>query len=108
MWLSLPIFRYLWKKIDTFPLSYQVPTAKCCCNSLFSEALKVTGKGKGIRKCQVLSVSQIKWSIFLAYAVAYFKTGVIIVAGLTWWHIEVEDLAESVNFNASMGHSVPS
>ena len=31
----------------------------------------------------------------------------IIVAGLTWWHIEMEDLAESIDFNASVGHAVP-
>lgn len=49
-----------------------------------------------------------KWSIFLACAIAYFKTRMIIVAGLTLRHIEMEDLAESMDFNASVGHTVPS
>lgn len=109
MFPSLPIFTYLLKKIDIFfLLSYQVLTAKCCWNSLFFEAWKVTAFLKELRSAGIWSVSQIKWSIFLACAIAYFKTGMIIVAGLTWWHIEMEDLAESVDFNASVEHTVPS
>lgn len=68
---------------------------------LFLETLKVTTSLKELGSARICSVSQRKWSIFLACTITYFKTASMAVA--TRWYIEMEGLAESIDLNALLG-----